>query len=97
MHLIIPRKDTIPEKICQNALKGLGIEFTTHKAILGQPDIFIEPNICIFVDGDYWHNKPQVKERDVRVNEGLKAKGFRVIRIWEHEIKKPDFDIREYL
>ena len=34
------------------------IEFIDHKAILGQPDIFIEPNFCIFLDGDFWHGNP---------------------------------------
>ena len=39
-------------------LNEIGIEWK-HKGVLrAQPDIFIEPNICIFVDGDYWHCNP---------------------------------------
>lgn len=52
---VIPVKDTIPELKIQNALKNANISFEKHKAIHGQPDIFIEPNICVFVDGCYWH------------------------------------------
>ena len=55
---VLPVKDTKPEKDLQKILNDKGIEFEKHKPILGQPDIFIEPNICIFVDGDYWHANP---------------------------------------
>ena len=47
-----PTKDTELEKAGQKILRENNIEFTDHKAILGQPDIFIEPNFCIFMDGD---------------------------------------------
>lgn len=65
-------------------------------------DIFIPSmNLVIEVDGDYWHgninnpqykilNKHQVeqKERDnMRTNE-LQKKGFKVLRLWESDIKK---------
>ena len=53
-----PKKDTKFEKSIQNALKKKGVEFETHKAILGQPDIFIKPNLCIFADGDFYHANP---------------------------------------
>jgi hypothetical protein len=52
-------KDTSIEIILQNILKDNGIAFIKHKSIFGQPDIFINPNICIFCDGDYWHNFPK--------------------------------------
>ena len=55
LHQVFPAKDTIIEKILQNGLRKNGIKFQKHKPILGQPDLFIEPNICIFADGDYWH------------------------------------------
>ena len=40
------------------ALIKRNISFQSQKTIFGRPDIFIEPNICIFVDGDYWHANP---------------------------------------
>lgn len=82
----LPFKDTKPERILQNALRAEGIKFETHKAILGQPDIFIEPNICIFVDGDYWHSLPYKQQRDIFVTENLEKENYIVIRLWEHEI-----------
>jgi DNA mismatch endonuclease (patch repair protein) len=36
----------------------------------------------------YWNNKIEKnKKRDKKVTKDLKAKGWRVVRIWEHEIK----------
>lgn len=52
---VMPQKDSKPEKIIQLNLKLIGIDFEKHKPISGQPDIFIQPNICIFIDGCYWH------------------------------------------
>lgn len=85
---VIPIKDTSIEVALQNALKEKGIEFEKHKPIFGQPDIFIEPNICIFADGDYWHNLEKSKKRDAEVNITLQLMGYKVIRLWEHDIKK---------
>ena len=72
LHQIIPVKDTKPEKYVQKILNDIGIPFEKHKPILGQPDIFIQPNICIFVDGDYWHANP----KDF-VNKGKLYPGFK--------------------
>jgi len=83
---VIPFKDTSIEVKMQNALIDLGIVFTKHKRILGQPDLFIDPNVCIFCDGDYWHNLPNMKVRGIFVTEGLEKDGYIVLRFWEHEI-----------
>jgi len=83
---IFPKKDTKPERLLQDALKTENIKFQTHVPLFGQPDIFIQPNLCIFVDGDYWHSLPKQIERDVLVTETLEKQGYRVIRIWEHEV-----------
>jgi G:T-mismatch repair DNA endonuclease (very short patch repair protein) len=81
--------NTIPEIILQQRLSEQGILFETQKDVYGIPDIFIEPNICIFADGDYWHGstRPKAQERDRRVNEVLESTGYKVYRFWEHEIK----------
>ena len=98
---IMPTKDTKPERMMQLALQLHGIKFRTHEPITGQPDIFIEPNICIFVDGCYFHGcmKCMTSEqlldkipqraimRDVDINHELNKRGYQVIRIWEHDIK----------
>jgi very-short-patch-repair endonuclease len=54
------------------------------------PD-FIVGNTIIEVDGDYWHNRPDIAERDLRKNAFYEESGFDVIRIWEHEILAGDF------
>ena len=69
---IIPKKDTKPEKFMQKLLTDAKIEFKKHKPILGQPDVFIEPNICIFVDGDYPHANPNPFTIDGRHFPGFK-------------------------
>lgn len=56
---VLPLKDTSIEIKIQEALLKEGVVFEKHKNIKGQPDIFIEPNICIFADGDYWHGNPE--------------------------------------
>jgi len=84
---VIPRKDTKPERILQIALSLEGIEYEKHKPITGQPDIFIEPNHCIFADGDYWHKTPRGIKRDKEVNLWLENNGYQTIRFWEYEIK----------
>jgi len=59
-----PKKDTKLEIAAQKILRENNVEFTDHKAILGQPDIFIEPNFCIFMDGDHFHGNPDVFSDD---------------------------------
>jgi len=88
LQMIIPRKDTSIEVKLQKALTKQRIEFRKHEPITGQPDIFIEPNICIFADGDYWHNLEKGKKRDKYVNRTLKEAGYVILRFWEHQINK---------
>ena len=81
---IFPKKDTKPEKILQIALSLNGIKFEKHKAIIGQPDIFIEPNICIFVDGDYWHANPEKYSPDFII---VKKSYKKAKEIWAYDIE----------
>lgn len=86
MKQIIPIKDTKIERKIQESLTKAKIIYETHKNIFGQPDIFIAPNICIFCDGDYWHNLPNSMGRDKKVNNFLFNNGYKILRFWEHEI-----------
>ena len=72
LHFVFPKKDTSIEKKLQKLLNVIGIEFEKHKPILGQPDVFIQPNICIFTDGDFWHANP-----NQWLKHGAKQKGFK--------------------
>ncbi len=83
---IFPIKDTSIEVKLQKELEKRKIMFEKHKPILGQPDIFIEPNICIFADGNYWHNRPERIERDKYVNQKLKEQNYQIYRFWEYDI-----------
>ena len=71
----------------QKQLTKAKIKHSTQKYTLpGTPDIFIEPNICIFADGDYWHTRPGEQEKDKKINKQLKKMGYIVFRFWEHTI-----------
>lgn len=97
-HRVIPYIDTKLEQKFQSKLISLDISFEKHKPIYGQPDIFIEPNICIFIDGCFWHacktckkgiqNKNYIVRRkiDKQITKKLKLEGYEVHRFWEHEI-----------
>lgn len=88
MKQIIPTRDTRPEKIIQFNFSVRNILYQKHVVLIGQPDIFIEPNFCIFIDGDYWHSIPKVHKRDTYVNRELQKIGYKVFRIPEFAIKK---------
>lgn len=102
-HRVFPKKDSKPERMMQIALALNGIKFEKHKPIIGQPDIFIEPNICIFVDGDYPHANPKkykpddmiwskkASEKwayDIQINNELSKLGYFIIRLWDSDIYK---------
>jgi len=102
LHQVFPTKDSKPERMFQLALTLRGIRFQKHKAMLGQPDIFIEPNICVFVDGDFWHAHPEkydandtvigdkkahdIWKNDLDITHKLNKQGYIVFRIWESDI-----------
>lgn len=81
-------RETKPETLLEAYLERLGLSYLAQKPIAGTVlvDIFIEPDICIFVDGNYWHNYPLGLEKDQRQTRLLESWGYRVVRIWEHEI-----------
>jgi DNA mismatch endonuclease, patch repair protein len=76
----IPGKNTIPEKAIQKELKNRQIKFIKHKPIICCiPDVFIEPNICIFADGDFYHAHPhKYKPNDIVPMINKKAKDIRL-------------------
>ena len=81
------RETSIEKKLAQ-MLDELKVKYIRHKNIgrLTIPDFFVEPSTCIYADGDYWHNRPEVKERDIRINKELKRKGYIILRFWETDI-----------
>lgn len=104
LNQIFPIKDTLIEKLLQQELKKRKIKFKKHIKLIGQPDLFIAPNLCIFVDGDYYHGNPEIYKstdhiigkifvkdvwkRDKHVTKKLKKDGYMVLRFWGSTIKK---------
>ena len=90
---IFPIKDTSIEIKIQDFLKQLGIEFFTHQYMKEiehgyQCDVLIPSmNLVIECDGNYWHKYPIGLERDHIRTKELIEKGFKVLRLWESEIK----------
>jgi len=91
---IYPYQDSWPERIMQKALQLNKITFKKHiqfkmrQSRFHRVDMFIEPNICIEVDGDYFHKLPERIERDKKVNEDLIDQGQMILRYWEKDIHK---------
>jgi hypothetical protein len=102
---IFPIKDTSIEVKIQNFLKELKIGYFTHYycdeilnsyqcdiliPVQKNKDRFIRQPIVIECDGDYWHSYPVGRDIDkIRTSE-LIEKGFRVLRLWERDIKVMD-------
>lgn len=98
LNWVTPKKDTSIEIKIQEYLKQLGYEFYTHQYIKDiehgyQCDILIPSiNLVIECDGNYWHHYPIGREIDHIRTKELIEKGFKVLRLWEHEIKEMDID-----
>lgn len=89
-------ENTWIELSLQRQLTAEGVDFYTQVPLLGLPDIFIAPNICIFADGCYYHackkcgmgsKFPGKAKKDNFNTRKLEEFGFVVFRFWEHDIK----------
>lgn len=88
----LPVKDTVIELKIQNFLNQLELSFLTHQQINIKHDyqcnIFIPSlNTVIECDGTYWHKYPEGREIDRTRTEEMIKEGFKVLRLWEKEIK----------
>lgn len=99
---VFPSRDSSIEVKLQYWLSSIHIKYETHKTIDGQPDIFLEPNICVFADGNFFHGNPlyfkpfdilsngmtamEIWDKDNRVTTRLQSQGYTVLRFWEHDI-----------
>jgi transposase-like protein/very-short-patch-repair endonuclease len=84
-----------PEIIIKNLLDFL---FPNEYKYVGNKKFFIENFNPDFINcngqkkiielfGDYWHNKEEMKERDVRRLETYSKYGYNTLIIWENELK----------
>ena len=80
---------SLPELALQNELRNRRIPFLAQylihtENITTRVDIFLlESRTCLYFDGRYWHNKPEVFERALTQNKELPKLGYRVLRIDE--------------
>lgn len=86
-----------PERLFGATMSKAGIHYTAQFPIRGIPDFFVFPNLCIFVDGNYWHCNPSMYDKpnhsqlkqinsDYWVNKYLRNHGYIVLRFWESDI-----------
>jgi DNA mismatch endonuclease (patch repair protein) len=74
-------------------MRDAGVSGWRRKSKLcGRPDfVFPKRRIAIFVDGCYWHGcRPKIAgniKRDRSNNRKLRDEGWKVLRIWEHDLK----------
>ncbi len=98
-------KDTKPEKILQKICKDAKIQFVKqksfkldnyewHHTIRSEVDVFVEPNICLFVDGDWWHTNPKEYMKNGRRRTGIKP-DTTIVSSARRGIKKVAKDIIE--
>lgn len=91
-------------------LDSLGFEYKAQHLIAGKfcVDALVENKIVVQFDGDYWHGKPDrfptpdMRQRrrialDASQDAYLKKCGFKVVRIWESDLKRKANEVRERL
>lgn len=94
------KKRTIPEKIVENILSRLKVDYISESKVEGSNFIndFIVNNLIIEVQGDYWHGNPKfykqlnsvqqkMVDRDFRKKEELENLGYKMLYIWENDLK----------
>lgn len=78
------------ENAIEEILCGLHVAYETQKPLLELTiaDFFVEPDLVIFADGDYWHALPGADRRDQTANAFLAVAGYRVLRFSESRINR---------
>jgi len=94
------QKPTKPEKIMIEIIKknnlpfnyvGNGkIWFKGFKTMFNPDFLSKNPKYIIEVDGDYWHNLPNVKQKDERRIKTYFKYGYKTLIVWEHELKNKE-------
>jgi len=96
---VFPTKDSKFELAVQDQLRNNGITFEKHKKIKGQPDIFIKPNLCIFLDGDFHHANPSKYSDDFIIwhKRISKSSGRHIEEITARMIREKDEQVNKEL
>jgi len=88
----INQKETKPEKIMKDILEKKNIKYEQQwRYKYGIADFYLpDYSTIIEVDGEYWHSRPEVKERDRRQTFWLKNNGYNIIRIPSNDLIEND-------
>lgn len=83
-------KATDIENIIENILIQHGISYQKQVPIGGMAlvDFLLEGHKIIECDGDYWHNLPKTKARDLQKDKYFSENNYKVLRLKGEEIKK---------
>jgi len=85
----------------ENQFLKYGIRFFNQKPINGGRciiDFYLpEYQLVVECNGTYWHNKPERKERDRKLEEYVFSKGKDILWLWDYEINDEWFDISDYI
>ena len=87
---MLNKKTKIERKI-EKELKKINLIYESQVPIckVGVVDFFLpDYDIIIECDGDYWHNRPKEKQRDVDKDLVWMFNGYKIFRFWEHEINE---------
>lgn len=82
---------TLIEVATADALASCGVRFEKEWRPDGYSrvfDFYVPPDLLIEVQGDYWHSRDGMAERDAQKAMWAEANGYRLVEIWEHEISE---------
>lgn len=75
------------EGIVVEALIEMAIPFEQqHRIGKYRVDFLLAPNICLEVDGEYWHSLPGIPEFDARRDAWIESQGYQVVRLAEKDV-----------
>ena len=85
----VPRIDTGIEKMVEEAIKERQLYYEKQYNLwnICIADFYLtDYKMAIFVDGDYWHNLPNVVSKDKRQMKELNGRDIRIVRIWGSDV-----------
>ena len=83
-------KSTKLEQAVERILTALGVDFYPQYPIgIYAADFYVPSRrLVIECDGDYWHNRPETKAKDMKRDAWLTARGYNVLRFPEGAIRR---------
>jgi very-short-patch-repair endonuclease len=86
-------KETDIEKILWSLLDSLDLKYLKNPEIRLKnfstfPDAYLEKyRLCLYADGNYWHNYPNLLKKDLIINRMLPKYNYKFLRFWGSELK----------